>query len=67
MKTNIVSWVLLATTWKKREGRKDFCLGQNDFEEAGSQNYSSSLELDLFVQQTDFFDNAKRQSDYKFF
>lgn len=36
MKTNIVSWVLLATTWKKREGRKDFCLGQNDFEEAGS-------------------------------
>lgn len=37
----------------KRDGRKDFCLGQIDSEEAGRWdfigNYSSSLELDLVV------------------
>lgn len=56
---NTVRWVLLASIWNKKDGSKDFCLGQNDFQEAGSQNYSKSLELDLVVQQTDFFDNAK--------
>lgn len=30
-----VTWVLLATIWKKKNGRKDFCLGQTVFEEAG--------------------------------
>lgn len=46
----------------KRDGRKDFCLGQIHFKEAGrcdfTGNHSSSLDLDLVVTQI-FFGNAK--------